>query len=84
MIEDFGTILGPGFSATLLDNVLPGIGWGKHAEDMKADAERYRDLSDEDKEIEALVEVTGWPVERARWLYKNQPGFAKFFIPPHP
>jgi hypothetical protein len=62
----------------LLDNVLPGIGWRKHAEDMKADAERYRDLSDEEKEIEALVENTGWTVERARWLFETDPATAKF------
>jgi hypothetical protein len=69
----------------LLDTVLPGIGWRKHAEDMKADAERYRDLSDEEKEIEALVENTGWSVERARWLYKTDPGAAKFLaILAHP
>jgi hypothetical protein len=68
----------------LLDNALPGIGWRKHAEDMKADADRYKSLSDEEKEIEALVENTGWPVERARWFYKTDPNAAKFFIPPHP
>ena len=67
-----------------LDNVLPGIGWRKHAEDMKADAKRYRDLSDEDKEIEALVENTGWPIERARRFYETNPNAAKFFIPPQP
>jgi hypothetical protein len=68
----------------LLDNVLPGIGWRGHAEDMKADADRFRDLSDEEKEIEALMENTGWPVERARRFYKTNPNAAKFFIPPHP
>jgi hypothetical protein len=69
----------------LLDNVLPGIGWRKHAEDMKADADRYKSLSDEEKEIEALVEVTGWTVERARWLYETNPGAAKFLaILAHP
>ena len=62
----------------LLDNVLPGIGWRKHAEDMKTDADRYRSLSDEEKEIEALVESTGWTIERARWLYETHPGAAKF------
>lgn len=62
----------------LLDNVLPGIGWRKHAEDMKTDAKRYKSLSDEEKEIEALVEVTGWTVEGARWLYETNPGAAKF------
>jgi hypothetical protein len=62
----------------LLDNVLPGIGWRKHAKDMKTDADRYRDLSDEEKEIEALVENKGWTVERARWLYETHPGAAKF------
>jgi hypothetical protein len=67
----------------LLDNVLPGIGWRRHAEDMKADADRHRDLSDEEKKIEALVENTGWPVERARWFYETNPNAAKFFIPPH-
>ena len=68
----------------LLDNVLPGIGWRKHAEDMKADAKRYRVLSDEDKEIETLVENTGWPIERARRFYETNPNAAKFFIPPQP
>jgi hypothetical protein len=69
----------------LLDNVLPRIGWQKHAEDMKADADRYRDLSDEDKEIEALVENTGWPIKRARRFYETNPGAAKFLaILPHP
>jgi hypothetical protein len=69
----------------LLDNVLPGIGWRKHAEDMKADADRYRDLSDEKKEIEALVENTGWPIERARRFYKTDPDAAKFLaILAHP
>jgi hypothetical protein len=62
----------------LLDTVLPGIGWRKHAEDMKTDADRYRSLSDEEKEIEALVESTGWTIERARWLYETHPGAAKF------
>jgi hypothetical protein len=69
----------------LLDNVLPGIGWQKHAEDMKTDADRYRDLSDEDKEIERLAENMNWTVERARRLYKTDPSAAKFLaILPHP
>jgi hypothetical protein len=54
------------------------IGWQKHAEDMKTDADRYGSLSKEEKEIEALVENTGWTVERARWLYETHPGAAKF------
>jgi hypothetical protein len=68
----------------LLDNVLPGIGWRMHTEVIKADADRYRDLSDEDKEIETLVENTGWPIERARRFYETNPNAAKFFIPPQP
>jgi hypothetical protein len=62
----------------LLDNVLPGIGWRKHAEDMKADADRYKALSKEEKDIERLAENMDWPVERARWLYKTDPAAAKF------
>jgi hypothetical protein len=62
----------------LLDNVLPGIGWRKHAEDMKADADRYKALSKEEKDIERLAENMDWPVERTRWLYETDPAAAKF------
>ncbi len=62
----------------LLDKVLGEIEWREHAEGMKAEGERYRSLSEIEKEIERLAENMGWTVERARSLYRTNPGAAKF------
>jgi predicted DNA-binding protein (UPF0251 family) len=61
-----------------LDEVLGEIEWRKHAEGMKVEGERYRSLSEVEKEIERLAENMGWTVERARSLYRTNPGAAKF------
>jgi hypothetical protein len=61
-----------------IDEVLGEIEWRKHAEGMKVEGERYRSLSEVEKEIERLGENMGWTVERARSLYRTNPGAAKF------
>jgi hypothetical protein len=65
----------------LLGKVFRGEGgWQKRAERMKAEAERYRSLSAEDKEIEALAESKGWTVEKARSYYRANPEGARFSL----
>jgi len=62
-----------------LDEVLRGEGgWQKHADNMKAEAERYRSLSNEEKEIEALAESIGWTVEHTRLRYHDKPAMVRF------
>jgi hypothetical protein len=69
----------------LLNEGLPETSWPKYAEQMKVEAERYRSLSKEEKDIVRLAENMDWTVERARWLYETNPGAAKFLaILPHP
>ena len=63
----------------LLNEGLPETSWPKYAEQMKVEAERYKSLSKEEKDIERLAENMDWPVERARWLYETDPAAAKFF-----
>jgi hypothetical protein len=65
----------------LLDKILSGEGgWRKRAREMKAEAERYRSLSEEGKEIETLAESMGWTVDRARSLYQTNPEMARFLV----
>ena len=62
----------------LLNEGLPETSWPKYAEQMKVETERYKSLSNEEKDIERLAENMDWPVERARWLYETDPAAAKF------
>jgi len=69
----------------LLDRVLGERGWQRKVEEMKAEAECYRSLSEEEKEIEALAETMGWTIEDARSLYRTNPEMARFLATPlHP
>jgi hypothetical protein len=61
-----------------LNEGLPETSWPKYAEQMRVEGERYRSLSEEEKDIERLAENMGWTVERARSLYRTNPGAAKF------
>jgi hypothetical protein len=61
-----------------LNEGLPETSWPKYAEQMKVERDRYRSLSEEEKDIERLAENMDWTVERARWLYETNPGAAKF------
>lgn len=72
LIEDGRVLLG-----TVLRNEG---GWQKRAEYMKAEAEWYRSLSAEEKEVEALAESMGWTVEEARSRYQSSPEAARFML----
>jgi hypothetical protein len=52
----------------LLDQALREGSWQSKAEEMKAEAERYKSLSDDEKWIEALAENTGMTIEGAKRL----------------
>lgn len=49
---------------------------------MKAEASRYQALSEEEKEIEDLAEKRNWSAERARSLFRKNPGLARFLAIP--
>ncbi len=69
----------------LLDEALGGGGWQRKAQEMRAEADRYGALSEEDKQAEALAEGMGWTLEDARGLYRTNPGLAGFLATPlHP
>lgn len=67
---------------TLLDKVFGWGGWQRKAEEMKAEASRYQALSEEEKEIEDLAEKRNWSAERARSLFRKNPGLARFLAIP--
>jgi hypothetical protein len=72
MIEDGRALLGK----ALRDEG----GWQRRVEYMKAEAERYCSLSEEEKVIEALAESTGWTAEEARSCYRTNPEAARFML----
>ena len=53
-------------------------GWQTRAEQMKAEAERYRSLDEESRLIARVAENTGWTVEHARSFCTTSPGLAEF------
>lgn len=67
---------------TLLDKVFGWGGWRRKAEEMKAEASRYKALSEEEKEIEALAEKMQLPLEEARSLFRRSPEVARFLAIP--
>ncbi len=66
----------------LLDAVLGKGGWQEKAAEMRAESDRYKALSDQEKEAEALAENMGWTVEQARDLYQTNPEIARFLATP--
>jgi predicted DNA-binding protein (UPF0251 family) len=66
----------------ILEEASGEMEWRKRAEWMKVEAKRYRSLSEEEKEIEALAESTGWSIEEARSCYQRNPEEARFLATP--
>ncbi len=67
---------------TILEDALPDTGWRRYAEHTRAEAARYRSLSEEERVVEAITEVTGWSLEDARALYRTNPWMARFLATP--
>lgn len=58
----------------LLKRALGNEGWRERASEMKRDAERFRSLSDEEKDTELVAERTSVSEERIRFLKKSSKG----------